>query len=472
MSTIAPSTKSDNTTVLSGRRRSSILVKDEQEIIETHLTKVPTSLQAAPSEDTPRTRNLVLCLDGTGDTFDADNSNVVFLCAALRKDDPTQKTYYATGIGTTTRDGRLKTGIKGGISAAVDMAIGSGLGDHIKDAYKFLMANYQEGDRICLFGFSRGAYTARALAGMLHKVGLLPAHNVEQVPFAYKQFKDDTDEGWKMSAMFKKTYSIDVDVYFLGLWDTVGSVGFIPRVLPFAKTDNDSIRYARHAMALDERRAKFKVASLKHRAYDRQAEKKESDEEKAEKFQRAEGRQSKTDMLEVYFAGGHADVGGGAQPNESRHKMSNVPLRWMIRQTFLCGTGILYKTETLAELGIDVHTLWPRYQPRSIPFCGPPPSALERYEAGTLPSLANRARSIGRRRRSDPPLNGLEMHAEEGGEVYSSADGLSSSDWLSEDHEDHFDALAGPICDMLAKPGPWWILEFWPVKRRVQSESA
>lgn len=77
------------------------------------------------------------------------------------------------------------------------------------------METYKEGDRICLFGFSRGAYTARCLAGMLHKVGLLPAKNVAQVPFAYSFYKDDTAEGWRMSADFKKTFCIDVNVYWV-----------------------------------------------------------------------------------------------------------------------------------------------------------------------------------------------------------------------------------------------------------------
>lgn len=78
------------------------------------------------------------------------------------------------------------------------------------------MQNYNEGDKICLFGFSRGSYTVRCLAGMLHKVGLLPRHNIAQINFAYKFYKDDTPEGWKMSAEFKKTFCQDVDVYFVG----------------------------------------------------------------------------------------------------------------------------------------------------------------------------------------------------------------------------------------------------------------
>jgi hypothetical protein len=138
--------------------------------------------------------------------------------------------------------------------------VGSGLGNHIKDAYRFLMQNYRESDKICLLGFSRGAYTVRCLAGMLHKVGLLPAGNVAQINFAYAFYKDDSPKGWKMSAQFKSTFCIDVNVYFVGVWDCVASVGFIPRTLPFSHSPTNSIHYFRHAMALDEHRSKFDVS--------------------------------------------------------------------------------------------------------------------------------------------------------------------------------------------------------------------
>ncbi len=92
-----------------------------------------------------------------------------------------------------------------------------------------------EGDKICIFGFSRGAYTARALAGMIHKVcarsimsgsnvidrsqvGLLPAGNHQQVPFAYKMYSRDDETGWTRSTAFKKAFSIDVEIEFVGVW--------------------------------------------------------------------------------------------------------------------------------------------------------------------------------------------------------------------------------------------------------------
>jgi uncharacterized protein (DUF2235 family) len=91
----------------------------------------------------------------TSDRFDNDNSNVVHFVSCLKKHTKSEQvTYYQSGIGTYD-----KGGLQAGIGAAMDMAVGSGLGLHIKDAYRFLMQNYHEGDKICLLGFSRGAYT-------------------------------------------------------------------------------------------------------------------------------------------------------------------------------------------------------------------------------------------------------------------------------------------------------------------------
>ncbi|CAE7192828.1 unnamed protein product [Rhizoctonia solani] len=214
--------------------------------------------QVVPDLASHTGRNLIVCFDGTGDQYDQDNSNIVKFVQLLKKDDKSkQMVYYQAGIGTGV--GLKPTGkLMSKISQTVDMALATGLSVHVRAGYEFLMQNYTEGDRISLFGFSRGAYTARALAGMLHKVGLLPAYNHEQVPFAYKMFKRDDPIGWKMSNGFKRAFCIDVKIDFVGVFDTVNSVGIIPRELPFAKT-NHLIRVFRHAVALDERRAKFKA---------------------------------------------------------------------------------------------------------------------------------------------------------------------------------------------------------------------
>ena len=91
------------------------------------------------------------------------------------------------------------------------------LSPQIMSGYRFLMENYREGDKICLFGFSRGAYTARALAGMLHKVGLPPRCNRQQVTFAYKMCKRSDKRGREQSKEFKRRFSIDVHIDFIGV---------------------------------------------------------------------------------------------------------------------------------------------------------------------------------------------------------------------------------------------------------------
>lgn len=484
---------------------------------EEQIPKLPVSISAVKnSHDQPLgVRTLVICLDGTGDQFDADNSNVVNFVACLKKDDPSQVTYYQSGIGTY--DGR---GLKSGTSAAVDMAVGSGLGVHIKDAYRFLMQNYHEGDKICLLGFSRGAYTIRCLAGMLHKVGLLPAHNIAQVSFAYEFYKDDTPDGWEMSAEFKRTFCINVNVFFVGVWDCVASVGFIPRKLPFSRTPTNSIHYFRHAMALDEHRAKFKICQWKQQDPDAELdtidntpraivkgekdlllrrlrrtfsscfgsqsakEKKgavdrhsastsysnESDIAKQKRLKTLFHRPDhvETDALEVWFAGAHADVGGGSERNEMRHMLSRIPLRWMIRQCFECNTGILFSTAALAETGIDVPTVWPIYKRQTKPVVGPSPAVVEQYTANALPPIQRRSTALG--------LNRHTTRVDESKDKAVSANGSHDSekrqfvgDLLPEQVEDYFDALAR-INDQLTEVKAWWILEFWPVKVRLQKE--
>ncbi|KAI0449356.1 hypothetical protein F5B21DRAFT_518237 [Xylaria acuta] len=454
---------------------------------------------AEDAKNHPRT--LIICLDGTGDQFDNDNSNIVHFISCLKKHSPEQQvTYYQSGIGTYD-----KGGLKNGIGAALDMAVGSGLGIHVKDAYRFLMQNYREGDKICLLGFSRGAYTVRCLAGMIHKVGLLPASNGSQINFAYNFYKDDSDNGEYLAKEFKKTFCTDVDVYFLGLFDCVASVGFFPRKLPFSKTATNTVRYFRHAMALDEHRAKFKVCHWQHEqpgstpettrrgtvdltpagrlrrqlSLDRRFKHRKtpagmggkqakeaakhnqaddsSDDVWDSKFKEQEKannryREFVTDALEVWFMGAHADIGGGAVRNENRHMLSRIPLRWMIRQCFECDTGILFDMARLAEQGLDVANLWPAYLAADMPTTGPPPRLMAKYRKKILAPVQRRSTFL--------PI---------GPESYTIDDAPTREDLNyilpSESDEDHFDAMQPPN-DMLKVAKVWWILELWPVKIR------
>jgi uncharacterized protein (DUF2235 family) len=334
-----------------------------------------------PDPDTiDRQRTLVVCFDGTGDSFDQDNSNVVQFLSMLKKDDPTkQLVYYQAGIGTYTGNGVLGTPIIQATSKLLDQMIAWNLPEHIKDGYEFLMQNYRVGDRISIFGFSRGAFTARALAGMLQKVGLLPPCNMEQLPFAYSMYARDDQEGLRLSMQFKRTFSVDVKIHFLGVWDTVQSVGLIPKHLPFSGSNNAIVHF-RHALALDEHRVKF-IPSFctggkrKHNTTDTKASHpdditSQSSHNKIERRERSGASYEyethvntmtgpDTDVEEVFFIGAHCDVGGGSVRNGERNSLARIPLRWMIRECFKVDSGIIFDAHMLKhEVGLEIDSIF------------------------------------------------------------------------------------------------------------------
>jgi hypothetical protein len=154
--------------------------------------------------------------------------------------------------------------------------------------------------------------------------------------------------------------------------------------------------------------------------------------------------------------GCHADIGGGAEKNEERHKLANIPLRWMLRQCFDCNTGILFDTAALANQGLDMHTLWPTYRTPQIPTLHPAPSVVDMYERKTLAPLHRRS-----------ALLRIGEHEEaKDEEDFSTFRNSHQSALLSESDEEYFDARA-PINDQLVQAKMWWILEVWPVKVRV-----
>ncbi|EPQ51108.1 hypothetical protein GLOTRDRAFT_108364 [Gloeophyllum trabeum ATCC 11539] len=224
------------------------------------MSTVSTDGPTAPRK--PRT--IILCFDGTSNQYDGDNTNVVNFFSLLKKDDfDEQLCYYQPGVGTYFNPGAISPLFQW-VAKIADEAVAWYLNEHVMDGYRFLMSNYRVGDKICLFGFSRGAYTARALAGMLHKVGLLPKDNDAQVPFAYKLYSRTDKTGLELCQGFKRMFCQNVQVEFVGVWDTVASVGVIMgKTLPFT-TSNTTIKTFRHALSLDEHRAKFRP-NLYHR---------------------------------------------------------------------------------------------------------------------------------------------------------------------------------------------------------------
>jgi len=253
-------------------------------------------------------RNIVVCCDGTGNQYGSANSNVVKLYWTLSAQEK-QTAYYHPGIGTMgarnalSAVGKWWTKVRG-------LAFGYGFSDNIADVYSFLMGEFNPGDHIFIFGFSRGAYTARALCGLLHMCGLLTRGNEALIPYALRLYKSNDPCKFEIADGFRNTFSIPCTPYFLGLWDTVSSVGWILDPiytkgghLPYTAT-LPNISVLRHAVSIDERRAFFRQ-NLMH-----------------------EPTSPSQNLKQVWFAGVHSDVGGSYAESESG--LSKISLRWML----------------------------------------------------------------------------------------------------------------------------------------------
>jgi len=258
-------------------------------------------------------KNLVICCDGTGNEFGEQNSNVVKLYEMLVCNEA-QAAYYHPGIGTMGARNAL-TRIGKWWTRVIGLAFGYGISDNVADAYQFLMRTFEPGDHVYVFGFSRGAYTARSLCGMLHIVGLLTEGNEGLIPYSIRMIKrKGIDFG--VVAEFKKTFSCECKPHFVGVWDTVNSVGWVYNAVrfPFTKATNQDLHIVRHAISIDERRAFFRQ-NLFGAPHDTQK-----------------------DIQEVWFAGVHSDVGGSYAESESQ--LSKIALRWMVREAELAGLAV------------------------------------------------------------------------------------------------------------------------------------
>ena len=248
-------------------------------------------------------RNIVVCCDGTGNEYGKKNTNVVEVYKTLDLEYPEKQiAYYDPGVGTMG-DPALSTGVGKTVNKGLGLAFGRGMTRNMEDAYRYIMNSYRKGDRLFLFGFSRGAYTARALAGMIHKMGLLKKGSENLIPYALKLYKKhpETPDEWRIVNGFKKTFARPCKVHFMGVWDTVKSVGWFRRRVTLDFTmNNPSIRYGRHAVAIDEKRSQYRTNLW--------------------------GSKNRSDFREVWFAGVHSDVGGSYEENG----LSNVSLKWML----------------------------------------------------------------------------------------------------------------------------------------------
>jgi uncharacterized protein (DUF2235 family) len=319
-------------------------------------------------------RNIIILCDGTGNEISENISNVLKLYRCLRKTEktqPRQLVFYDPGVGTLERPDPWHK-LKQDFNAILGLATGYGLDDNVLAAYAFLVHTYQTGDQIYLFGFSRGAYTVRVLAGLIHKVGLITPEQVNLAGsglIAYKQFS--SDEAPKLRAKFKSaidavaaedklpqtafdnaaqfariTSSRWPTIRFVGVWDTVASV-IVPRAdrfywpsleeLAFTLV-NPSVQTFRQAISIDERRCMFRCKkwdapqTFKHNRFN-------------------DAHAEPQDILQVWFAGVHADIGGGYPEKQSG--LSKYPLLWMIDEATKCGLQVNQATVNQLAWGIQ-----------------------------------------------------------------------------------------------------------------------
>jgi uncharacterized protein (DUF2235 family) len=258
-------------------------------------------------------RNIVICCDGTANEPKARGATNVFELVRLLRGQPSQLVYYDPGLGTESAPG-AQTRIAKTTTKVLGLAFGYGLKKNIGDAYTYLMDQYEPGDRIFMFGFSRGAYTVRALAAMLHTVGLLEKGSGNLLYYAIKKYTQQGKREWADIGAFKGTLCrqisdssprFSVPIHFLGVWDTVKSVGLFRGsvILPYTQ-QLPNVSSGRHAVALDEKRSKYRP-----------------------NLWTATGS-PEGDLQTMWFTGVHADVGGGYTDTE--RGLADISLEWML----------------------------------------------------------------------------------------------------------------------------------------------
>jgi uncharacterized protein (DUF2235 family) len=276
-------------------------------------------------------KHLIVCCDGTWNRPDqiaqgvAAPTNVAKIALALADADDdgnTQCLHYQAGVGTR-RGERLLGG-----------GLGVGLSRNVQDCYRFIVGNYEPGDELYFFGFSRGAFTARSTVGLVRNSGILRrehAHRIKDAYGLYRNPRRDSEPGGIAAELFRRSYShADVEIQFVGVWDTVGALGipidgFRPPLLSRLWTFHDtklsrSVRHAYHAVAIDERRKPFKPTL----------------------WERHEQAPAEQKLEQVWFAGVHCDVGGGYRDPA----LSEIALLWMADKARGC--GLAFKPDRLA----------------------------------------------------------------------------------------------------------------------------
>lgn len=306
-------------------------------------------------------RKIVILMDGTSNEIHADRSNILRLYGTLKKSEQ-QLVYYDPGVGTFGGDFPLSK-YYGEAKEVLQRMLGWGLDDNVKEAYRFLVEHHARGtgeeqDQIFLFGFSRGAYSVRVLAGFLRAFGLMEKRNLNLLDHAYRAYKAISDDDSQLAdrnaargdaapdyrsfeeiRLYERVLSpYRAPIRFMGVFDTVssvierGRVGLSLRKHAFTHT-NSMVEIMRHAVATDERRCMFRPDLWKPG---------QSYAPNPFALHLAKSQ----DFKEVWFPGVHGDVGGGYP--EGRSHLAKIPLAWMIREAGQA--GLEFNTATVNRL--------------------------------------------------------------------------------------------------------------------------
>ncbi|MBM4206524.1 MAG: DUF2235 domain-containing protein [Gammaproteobacteria bacterium] len=244
-------------------------------------------------------KRIVICADGTWNKREDKsntNTNIAHFCDAL-VENTDQLVKYDPGIGT-------------GMWRYIGGATGLGISENILECYAYLVDHYEEGDVMYLFGFSRGAYTVRSLAGFINRCGILRKTAKDRIKEAYDYYRNEDLKGQKE---IKSTAAVNGNVHMIGVWDTVGALGipvnwlnnFNPFLHKFHDTKlNKNVKYAYHALAIDESRKNFSPTLWTNPPAPGQT------------------------IEQIWFAGSHSDIGGGYPERD----LSDITLRWMINK--------------------------------------------------------------------------------------------------------------------------------------------
>ncbi len=277
-------------------------------------------------------KKIIICADGTWNTEDKTDdgfpcpTNVTRVRRALLPTDSSgvaQVVHYEQGVGT-----EFGIRLRGG-------ALGRGIFNNVVDSYEFLMDNYEPGDRLYLFGFSRGAFTVRSLAGLIRNSGILRRGHESFLDEAIKIYRDydpATAPDGPVSLNFRGYHSHEAEIEFIGVWDTVGALGIpfldgqfrILRGLDWRFHDvtlSRIVKNAFHALAIHEYRSQFEPTL----------------------WELKPGAPTTQRVEQVWFNGAHSDVGGG-YPESG---LSDVALGWMVENAEKYG-GLEFDRSTLA----------------------------------------------------------------------------------------------------------------------------